>query len=228
MRRILLSIILICVLTVPALAHPGGTDSSGGHTDHSTGEYHYHHGYGPHDHEDLDGDGDLDCPYNFKDKTEENSGESSGSSVEPPPYARPTSTSDQSSGKRNSRTNTGDIALLGILGAALYGLLRKMAKGPTQTSGRTCREAPAALAVFGIYAVLFALTRCLLAHLGVPITLPALPGVIGCVAALVIAGYYLTWIVSGILGAFSVKLQFASLCWYVFLSALWLLLVYIL
>ena len=63
MRRLLLSIILICLLTIPASAHPGGTDSSGGHYDHSTGEYHYHHGYGPHEHEDLDGDGDLDCPY---------------------------------------------------------------------------------------------------------------------------------------------------------------------
>lgn len=89
MRRLLLSIILICLLTIPASAHPGGTDSSGGHYDHSTGEYHYHHGYGPHEHEDLDGDGDLDCPYNFKDKTGENSGESSGSTTRYPAYTRP-------------------------------------------------------------------------------------------------------------------------------------------
>lgn len=89
MRRILLSFILICVLTVPVLAHPGGTDSSGGHYDHSTGEYHYHHGYGPHDHEDLDGDGDLDCPYDFEDKTGESSGDSSGSSTRYPAYTRP-------------------------------------------------------------------------------------------------------------------------------------------
>lgn len=89
MRRLLLSFILICLLTIPASAHPGGTDSSGGHYDHSTGEYHYHHGYGPHEHEDLDGDGDLDCPYDFKDKTGENSGESSGSTTKYPAYTRP-------------------------------------------------------------------------------------------------------------------------------------------
>lgn len=90
MRRLLLSFILICLLTVPASAHPGGTDSSGGHYDHSTGEYHYHHGYGPHEHEDLDGDGDLDCPYNFKDKTGDNSGESSGAVTRYPTPTRPT------------------------------------------------------------------------------------------------------------------------------------------
>lgn len=89
MRRLLLSFILICLLAVPASAHPGGTDSSGGHYDHSTGEYHYHHGYPAHDHTDLDGDGDLDCPYNFKDKTGENSEESSGSTTRYPVYTRP-------------------------------------------------------------------------------------------------------------------------------------------
>lgn len=31
-------------------AHSGGTDSKGGHRNHSTGEYHYHHGMGPHQH----------------------------------------------------------------------------------------------------------------------------------------------------------------------------------
>lgn len=89
MRRLLLSFILICFLTIPASAHPGGTDSSGGHYDHSTGEYHYHHGYGPHEHEDLDGDGDLDCPYDFKDKTGDNSGESSGSTTRYPVVTSP-------------------------------------------------------------------------------------------------------------------------------------------
>ena len=89
MRKFLLSIILICALIVPALAHPGGTDSSGGHYDHSTGEYHYHHGYPPHDHEDLDGDGDLDCPHNFVDKAGQDSGESSGSVTRYPPPTSP-------------------------------------------------------------------------------------------------------------------------------------------
>lgn len=91
MRKFLLSIILICVLVAPALAHPGGTDTYGGHYDHSTGEYHYHHGYPPHDHEDLDGDGILDCPHNFKDKAGESSGQSSGSVTRYPTPTRPPS-----------------------------------------------------------------------------------------------------------------------------------------
>lgn len=31
-------------------SHSGRTDSSGGHYNKSTGEYHYHHGYGSHQH----------------------------------------------------------------------------------------------------------------------------------------------------------------------------------
>lgn len=38
-------------------AHSGRTDSSGGHYNSSTGEYHYHHGYSAHQH--IDGI----CPY---------------------------------------------------------------------------------------------------------------------------------------------------------------------
>lgn len=68
-RKLLFAITLCLSLSVVASAHPGRTDSNGGHTDHSTGEYHYHHGYSAHQHRDLDGDGDLDCPYSFKDKT---------------------------------------------------------------------------------------------------------------------------------------------------------------
>ena len=57
MRRLLL-IVLVLLLSVPAaLAHPGRTDSNGGHWNHSTGEYHYHHGYPEHQHPDGV------CPY---------------------------------------------------------------------------------------------------------------------------------------------------------------------
>lgn len=76
------SIITISVLALIALlitsmllsvkAHSGGTDSKGGHTNHSTGEYHYHHGYSAHDHYDIDGDGKIDCPYDFENKTNSN------------------------------------------------------------------------------------------------------------------------------------------------------------
>lgn len=61
-----LAIVLLVAFTffsIPAYAHSGRTDSNGGHTDHSTGEYHYHHGYGPHQHYDIDGDGEADCPF---------------------------------------------------------------------------------------------------------------------------------------------------------------------
>lgn len=67
-------VLIISVLRTDVYAHPGKTDSSGGHTDHSTGDYHYHHGYSAHDHYDMDGDGDVDCPYDFDDRTESNSG----------------------------------------------------------------------------------------------------------------------------------------------------------
>lgn len=52
--------IFLCValFSIPTSAHSGGTDSNGGHYNHSTGEYHYHHGYSAHQH--IDGV----CPYN--------------------------------------------------------------------------------------------------------------------------------------------------------------------
>lgn len=77
--RILSAFIIASALIGSVSAHPGRTDSNGGHTDHSTGEYHYHHGYSAHDHYDMDGDGDEDCPYDFKDKTGFSSGSSSSS-----------------------------------------------------------------------------------------------------------------------------------------------------
>ena len=60
MKRILLLIIsasIAIAATGYAYAHPGRTDSQGGHTDRTTGEYHFHHGYPAHQHEDRDGDG---------------------------------------------------------------------------------------------------------------------------------------------------------------------------
>ena len=65
----LLTALIMLLVSRTATAHPGRTDGNGGHTDHSTGDYHYHHGYPAHDHYDMDGDGDLDCPYTFKDNT---------------------------------------------------------------------------------------------------------------------------------------------------------------
>lgn len=52
MKKLLLSftLLLLILLPVTAFAHSGKTDSSGGHYNRSTGEYHYHHGYSAHDH----------------------------------------------------------------------------------------------------------------------------------------------------------------------------------
>lgn len=86
MKKILLSVSIIAVflsLVTGVNAHPGRTDSNGGHTDHSTGEYHYHHGYSAHDHYDMDGDGDIDCPYEFNDKTDHSSVDGVISNEEP-------------------------------------------------------------------------------------------------------------------------------------------------
>ncbi len=43
-------LILFSLNAIISYAHPGKTDSSGGHYDRSTGEYHYHHGYPEHQH----------------------------------------------------------------------------------------------------------------------------------------------------------------------------------
>ena len=73
-RRYVVLLAVLLMLPLCVLAHPGDTDAFGGHTDHDTGEYHYHHGYPAHSHEDVDGDGAPDCPYDFDDRTGENSG----------------------------------------------------------------------------------------------------------------------------------------------------------
>lgn len=55
-----------CLITY---AHPGRTDSNGGHYNRSTGEYHYHHGYPAHQH--IDGE----CPYDYDDQTDHSESE---------------------------------------------------------------------------------------------------------------------------------------------------------
>ena len=54
-----------CALSSIAFAHPGRTDSNGGHYVTAAGEYRYHHCSPAHDHYDIDGDGVLDCPYTY-------------------------------------------------------------------------------------------------------------------------------------------------------------------
>ena len=69
--------VLISMLCLVVSAHTGGTDAKGGHRDHSTGEYHYHHGYPAHQHTNGQ------CPYDFVDKSGQNSS-SNGSSNNTP------------------------------------------------------------------------------------------------------------------------------------------------
>lgn len=69
MRKLAVFLVLLVLCVTPASAHPGRTDSQGGHYDRSTGEYHWHHGMSAHQHYDMDGDGILDCPYSFKSTT---------------------------------------------------------------------------------------------------------------------------------------------------------------
>jgi hypothetical protein len=67
-KQIIIVVASVMILCMPILvfAHPGRTDSDGGHYDHSTGEYHYHHGYPAHQHPNGV------CPYD--DKIKNNSG----------------------------------------------------------------------------------------------------------------------------------------------------------
>lgn len=44
LKVIILFIILVLIISTISFAHPGRTDSNGGHYDRSTGEYHYHGG----------------------------------------------------------------------------------------------------------------------------------------------------------------------------------------
>lgn len=59
---IVMSLLLLSIFTLPSYAHSGRTDSSGGHRNSVTGNYHYHCGGHP-EHEHIFGV----CPYDIKD-----------------------------------------------------------------------------------------------------------------------------------------------------------------
>ncbi len=77
-KHLLILCALFLALSVTASAHSGRTDWRGGHYVRGTGEYHYHHGYPAHQHTNGI------CPYNYHDKTGENSGGSSENSDSEP------------------------------------------------------------------------------------------------------------------------------------------------
>ena len=62
---LLLFLALFLIPSIAVYAHSGGTDSNGGHYNHSTGEYHYHHGKPAHDHKNGV------CPYDSSAETED-------------------------------------------------------------------------------------------------------------------------------------------------------------
>lgn len=97
-------VLLLTIMPILAFAHSGKTDSNGGHTDHSTGEYHYHHGYPAHQHPGGK------CPYNSDNKTNSSTSSSNGSSGYNNSYA---------SSSSNSNTNW----LIIVIGAASVTLI---------------------------------------------------------------------------------------------------------
>lgn len=106
MRRLFILVVCLLMLLSPASAHSGGTDSKGGHYDHSTGEYHYHHGHPAHQHDNGE------CPYNFDDQTGKKSGSSSKDS----------SKSKSSQDKTPSTKKSALSELWGIVKGLLTGL----------------------------------------------------------------------------------------------------------
>ena len=92
MRRLIIFVfsivLLVPLLSSVAYAHPGKTDSNGGHYDRDSGEYHYHHGYPAHQHTDGK------CPYDFDDRTGESSGSPSGSNTTRVPSSGKSKTSN--------------------------------------------------------------------------------------------------------------------------------------
>lgn len=128
MKRLSVWVLAFCLLAGSAYAHPGGTDSSGGHYNRSTGEYHYHHGYPEHDHP-----GGI-CPYKAKPTSTPRKSSSSSYSYTARATPRPTSS------KRVSATGKGDnlvpwwiVAILGGWAAYLCVKNSKNAKELSQT-----------------------------------------------------------------------------------------------
>lgn len=116
MKNVLKSVFLVGVtifLVMPISAHPGNTDSKGGHTNHSTGEYHYHHGYPAHLHPNGE------CPYDFDDRTGQDSGNtggSNGSSNHTPSGTSPTVS-------KSAKNEIHPVLLIGGGGFLVYCLL---------------------------------------------------------------------------------------------------------
>ena len=71
MKKVIMLFIAVIILTLAVTAHPGKTDSKGGHYDRQNGGYHYHHGYPAHKHTNGE------CPYDYDTQTQESEKEPS-------------------------------------------------------------------------------------------------------------------------------------------------------
>jgi len=108
--KIILIFFLIILNINFAYAHPGGTDSNGGHHVTATGEYHYHHGKPAHDH--YSGI----CPYRNDNKTGINNGMTTFSSG--------SITNDSGNGLTNYISDHFIISGLGLI--IFYEILRNL------------------------------------------------------------------------------------------------------
>lgn len=98
---------VICSAHLTALAHSGRTDSQGGHYDSATGEYHFHHGYPAHQH--VNGV----CPYDFADRTDEESDAGGGNRESPHP---PAESGHLEQNQPDRQTETRELLLNAIAG----------------------------------------------------------------------------------------------------------------
>lgn len=138
MKKIKIFMLLIlCTLFISfslttIYAHRGRTDSSGGHYNRSTGEYHYHHGYSAHQHPNGI------CPYSNSTINDNNTTSTSSAKS-----YKDSTTNDETSNKSYSKnynemiekiqekekTNTknNDNGLLGWLCFAIFGSITGLA-----------------------------------------------------------------------------------------------------
>lgn len=117
---------ILCCVSI-SFAHSGGTDSNGGHYNHSTGEYHYHHGYSAHQHPNGV------CPYDFDDRTGQNSGSSAASSTEDRVQVE-ASVSDNAEVKSEEAENSSSSNVSGMLAVGAAGVVIGILAAPVSAS----------------------------------------------------------------------------------------------
>lgn len=105
MKRVSALFLSFIFLICSASAHPGRTDSSGGHHVSATGEYHYHHGYPAHEHKNGI------CPYDYVDKT----GSSSGSTTSKKEESKSEIIETKEEPNKENKSSVFDFALICLI-----------------------------------------------------------------------------------------------------------------